>query len=189
MADGTDVPAGATGNLQLIIFAGLPGTGKSSLAEAAGRALGIPVFAKDWLEGVLVRCQLQPKTADGPSLGFASYELLTTLAERQLRLGQSVILDSVAGTQTIRAQWQDLAVRHSAVWRVIECICSDEPAHRARLNGRVRGIPGWHELTWADVESVAANYAPWHEPRLVMDAVQPLSDNIAAVLRYLAPVP
>ena len=189
MADGTDIPAGAIGNLQLIVFAGLPGTGKSSLAEAAGRALAIPVFAKDWLEAVLVRCQLQPTTAAGPGLGFAGYELLTTLAERQLRLGQSVILDSVASTQTIRAQWQDLAARHGAAWRVIECICTDERAHRSRLNGRVRGIPDWHELTWADVESVAAYYAPWHEPRLVLDAAQPLSDNAAAVLRYLAQAP
>jgi hypothetical protein len=34
----------------------------------------------------------------GPPLGSADYQLLTTLAERQLQLGQSVILDSVAGT-------------------------------------------------------------------------------------------
>ena len=175
--------------MQMIVIAGLPGTGKSSLAEAAGRQLSIPVFAKDWLEGVLVRCELRPKAENVPGLGFAGYELLTTLADRQLRLGQSVILDSVAGPQTIRAQWQNLAARYGAIWRVIECICSDEPAHRARISGRVRGIPGWHELTWADVESVAAHYAPWREPRLVLDAVQPLSDNVAAVLRYLGRMP
>jgi hypothetical protein len=36
--------------VQLIIFTGLPGSGKSSIAEAAARELGLPVFAKDWLE-------------------------------------------------------------------------------------------------------------------------------------------
>ena len=35
---------------QLISFTGLPGAGKSSLAEAVARELGHPVFAKDWLE-------------------------------------------------------------------------------------------------------------------------------------------
>ncbi len=171
--------------MQLIVFSGLPGTGKSSLAEAVGRQLSIPVFAKDWLEGVLVRCQLQPASTAAPTLGFAGYELLTTLAERQLRFGQSVILDSVASTPSIRAQWQGLAAQHGAGWRVIECLCSNEAEHRARLGGRVRGIPGWHELDWDDVQRVAANYAPWQEPRLVLDAVQPWADNLAAALRYL----
>ena len=175
--------------MQLIVFAGLPGTGKSSLAEAVGRQLSIPVFAKDWLEGVLVRCELRPKAENAPGLGFAGYELLTTLADRQLRLGQSVILDSVASTVAIRAQWQDLAARHSAAWRVIECLCSDEAEHRSRLDRRVRGIPGWHELDWGDVQRVAGYYAPWQEPRLVLDAVRPLADNNAAALRYLERMP
>jgi SpoVK/Ycf46/Vps4 family AAA+-type ATPase len=44
--------------LKLIIFSGLPGTGKSALAEAVGRELGIPVFAKDWLEATLLRSKV-----------------------------------------------------------------------------------------------------------------------------------
>jgi predicted kinase len=170
--------------MHFIIFAGLPGAGKSSIAEAVARELHIPVFAKDWLEATLIRCQLQP-IEHGPPLGSAGYELLTTLAERQLQLGQSVILDSVASTISIRAEWRTLAQTYQAEWRVIECICSDEAAHRARLNVRQRGIPGWHELDWSDVQCVKANYAPWDEERLILDAVNPLEDNIAAALRYL----
>src|SRR5574339_521908 len=114
--------------MQLIIFTGLPGAGKSSIAEAVARELSIPVFAKDWLEATLIRCQLQP-IENGPPLGSAGYQLLTTLAERQLQLGQSVILDSVASTLSIRAEWRALAQNHRAEWRVIECVCSDEAAH------------------------------------------------------------
>jgi len=43
--------------LQLIVFTGLPGVGKSSPAEAVARQLGIPVFAKDGLEATLIRCE------------------------------------------------------------------------------------------------------------------------------------
>lgn len=171
--------------MQLIVFTGLPGTGKSSLAEAVGRALGIPVFAKDWLEAALVRSHLQPGGADQPNLGYASYELLTTLADRQLALGQSAILDSVASTEAIRASWRDLAARHQAAWRVIECQCSDVAVHQARLSGRQRGIPGWPELDWAEVVRVANYYVPWQEARLVVDAQQPWAENFAATLRYL----
>jgi predicted kinase len=170
--------------MHFIVFAGLPGAGKSSIAEAVARKLSIPVFAKDWLEATLIRCKLQP--ADGaPPLGSAGYELLTTLAERQLQLEQSVILDSVASTLSIRAEWRALAQTYRAEWRVIECICSDEAAHRGRLNMRQRGIPGWHELTWSEVERVKAYYAPWNEERLILDAAYPLEENIAAALRYV----
>lgn len=135
-----------TKNKKLIVFSGLPGTGKSALAEAIGRELGIPVFAKDWLEGVLLRSNVVPAETE-KQLGSVGYDLLTVLAERQLRLEQSVILDSVASTISIRNIWRDLAQRYKADWRVIECICSDSAVHRERLEKRQRGIPGWHELT------------------------------------------
>jgi len=169
--------------MQCIIFTGLPGTGKSSIAEAVARELNIPVFAKDWLEATLIRCELSPSASR--SLGSAGYELLTTLAERQLRLGQSVILDSVASTITIRAEWRALAQTYQAEWRVIECICSDEAAQRERMKVRQRHIPGWHELDWSEVKRVRAYYAPWDEKRLILDAGNLLEENIAAALRYL----
>ncbi|MCG8348979.1 MAG: adenylyl-sulfate kinase [Chloroflexales bacterium] len=40
-----------------IVFTGLPGAGKSRVAEALERALNIPVFAKDWLEAAIRRCE------------------------------------------------------------------------------------------------------------------------------------
>jgi predicted kinase len=170
--------------MQFIVFTGLPGTGKTSIAEAVARELGIPVFAKDWLEATLIRCELQ-QAEGGPPLGSAGYQLLTTLAERQLQLGQSVILDSVASTLSIRSTWRTLAQTYQAEWRVIECICSDEAAQRDRMNVRQRGIPSWHELDWSEVERVKAYYAPWDEECLILDAVKPLTENIAAALRYL----
>ena len=169
--------------MKVMIFSGLPGTGKSTIAEMLGRELSIPVFAKDWLEATLLRSGLTPTLEDKP-LGFAGYELLSILAERQLMLNQSVILDSVAGTQSIRAQWHRLADQYEAEWRVIECVCSDENLHRSRLNDRRRGIPGWHELQWADVEKAKQMYQPWKEERLVLDMVHALDENILKARVY-----
>jgi len=169
--------------VKLIIFSGLPGTGKSALAEAVGRELGIPVFAKDWLEAVLLRSKLVPAEAE-KQLGSIGYDLLTTLAERQLSLGQSVILDSVASTESIRNIWWDLRKKYNADWRVIECICSDVSVHREHLEQRRRNIPGWHELQWSDVEFVRTYYAPWNEERLILDSVNSVDQNILAALNY-----
>ncbi len=169
--------------MKLIIFSGLPGTGKSTLAEMLGRELLIPVFAKDWLEATLVHSGLISTVEDQP-LGFAGYELLSVLAERQLMLNQSVILDSVASASSIRNRWQQLAHQYQADWKVIECICSDEAVHRARLNHRQRNIPGWHELTWADVEKVQSYYPPWEGEHLKLDMINPLAENLSRALEY-----
>jgi len=170
--------------MKMVVFSGLPGTGKSALAESVGRELGIPVFAKDWLEATLLRCELVPANEKKP-LGSVGYQLLTTLAERQLMLGQSVVLDSVASTESIRSTWKQLSAKYDAEWLVVECICSDENIHRARLKTRQRHIPGWHELVWADVERVKAYYAPWNEPRLVVDCVDPVDKNLEIVLNWI----
>jgi predicted kinase len=162
--------------MKLIIFSGLPGTGKSTLAETMGRDLGIPVFAKDWLEAALLRNGLNPVVEGNPPRSVG-YELLTVLAERQLMLGQSVILDSVAGSQNIRSTWCRLSEQYAADWRVIECVCSDESVHRARLKDRRRDIPGWHELEWSEVERVRQYYLPWEEEHLILDMVQSLDEN------------
>jgi predicted kinase len=169
--------------MKMILFAGLPGTGKSTLAESVGRQIGIPVFAKDWLEGSLLQSSLKAMM-DDKRLGFAGYELLTVLAERQFMLNQSVILDSVTSTQAIRTKWYQLAKQYEAEWRVIECVCSDENLHRARLNSRQRGIPGWHELKWADVEKVKGYYPAWEEDHLVLDMVNPLGENVFKARAY-----
>jgi len=169
--------------MKMILFSGLPGTGKSTLAETIGKQMGIPVFAKDWLEASLLRSGLR-STMDDKLLGFAGYELLTVLAERQFMLNQSVILDSVASTQTIRTKWRQLANQYQAEWRVIECVCSDEDLHRARLSTRQRHIPGWHELEWADIEKVKGYYPPWEEEHLVLDMVEPLEENVLKARAY-----
>ena len=169
--------------MKLVIFSGLPGTGKSSLAEAVGRHFGIPVFAKDWLEASLLQSELKP-TSKEKSLGYAGYELLTVLAKRQLMLGQSVILDSVAATKTIRMEWRKLTKRYQAEWRVIECVCSDESIHHARLKVRKRGIPGWHELEWSEVEGVKNYYVPWRQDRLVLDMANPFGENFSKAKAY-----
>ena len=167
--------------MKLIVFSGLPGAGKSAVAESIAAKLGIPIFAKDWLEAPLLKSGLVSRE----QLGVIGYELLTTLARRQLTFSQSVILDSVASTASIRSIWQSLADEFGATRFVIECVCSDEAVHRQRLAERRRAISNWPELDWSEVERVRSYFEPWSEDRLVLDSLEPLSINLERAIAYV----
>jgi predicted kinase len=178
---GYPLPGPAAGT-QLIVFSGVPGSGKSTLADATGRALGVPVFAFDWLLGSLT-----------PFGGYhldeswdIGAELLTTLALRQLSLGQSAILDYPAEEPATRTRWRTLAQRAGSDFKVILCICSDAAAHRERVEGRTRDVAGWHNAgDWANVQRRLAAFPPWDGQVLTVDSTQAGDRNLAAVLDYL----
>jgi predicted kinase len=167
---------------RLVVFSGLPGTGKSTLADAVGRRLGIPVFATDWLLGALT--PFGGRHLD--RLLDVGAELLTTLAVRQLSLGQSAILDHPAEDLATRARWRSLARRAGAEFAAVVCVCSDPDAHRTRVEGRRRGIPGWHDASdWADITRRLATFPPWPADALTIDSARPHEANVAAVLDRL----
>ena len=166
----------------LVVVGGVPGTGKSLVAAHAARLLNATLLSKDVLEAALWRSGVDRSAGSG----WAAYEQLGSLAETQLRLGGNVVLDSVATNERIRAAWRALAAAHGARLIAIECVCSDERIHRLRIEKRDRGIPGWPELTWADVAAVRSRYEPWSDPeRLVLDSVRPVDENLAAVAAHL----
>jgi len=165
----------------LVIFTGVPGTGKTTLADHAAQWLRAPLFSKDELEVTLWRSGI----GRDANSGWAAYELLTTLAIAQLRHRQSAILDSVATLERIRSPWRALAAEFAVPLRIVETTCTDEAIHCSRLSLRQRGIPGWPELTWDEAMRIARNFEPWTDERLVLDAIEPLDRNLSALRAYL----
>jgi predicted kinase len=100
---------------------------------------------------------------------IASYEVAQALADEQLRLRLSVIVDAVNPAEAPRAAWRNLAAKHRISLKIIECVVSDETTHRQRIEGRSRSVPGNHVFTWAGFLQRRAEYEPWTDPRLVLD--------------------
>lgn len=167
--------------MKLVVFSGLPGTGKSSLAERLGRREGWPVFSVAWVIGALDENRL----ARADLRGDVAYDLLTMLARRQLILGQSAILDGMVGARAVRDRWAQLADEFLATFMVIETVCSDSDRHRARVESRDEQVPGWPDPDWSHVLAMRQRYEPWHCDRLVVDAVEPIETNFSHVLEYV----
>ena len=165
----------------LVVVSGLPGSGKSSVAEALGRRLSAPVLSVDPIEAAMWRCGIAPSF----ETGVAAYEVVAVLAEQQLRLGLNAIADSVSSLEIARDMWRQAARRAESSVEVIEVICSNVEAHRNRLAGRQRTIDGFPEPSWQDVLARRGEWEPWAEERLVLDSMQPLDDNVGLAIEYL----
>ncbi|MFF3601690.1 AAA family ATPase [Kitasatospora indigofera] len=165
----------------LIATAGLPGAGKSSIAEGLGRQLGAPVVSVDPIEAAMWRAGV----ARSQPTGLAAYVVAEAVADGVLALGQTVIVDAVNAVEEARAQWRSLASRRGVPVVFIEVVCSDPAVHCRRLEGRSREIDGFYEPTWEVVERRQEEFAPWVDDRLVLDSVIDLSQNIATALGFL----
>lgn len=165
------------------MLTGLPGTGKSTLADLLGRRTGSPAFAGDWLLGALAPHGIL-NGVDRPTLLAAYYDLLASLVTRQLLLGQSAVVDCVLDDAVLSA-WRTNVGKHDGRL-VVECVCSNEIVHRQRVEGRRRGIPGWHEVGWDHVERMRAEFRPVTDKHLTLDAVDPLDHNLRLLTAFVA---
>jgi predicted kinase len=163
----------------LILFAGLPGSGKTTLARMVARELRLPLLAKDRVQRVLRDRELAlENTGDG-------YHIILDQADEQLALGVSLILDAVFPLHHFRLVASDIADRHHARLAAIYCYCSDDRLWRERMEQRVQYVPDWKMATWADVVRVRSYYEPWGENALLIDSLNPPEDNFAAVIRHI----
>ncbi|MER5479331.1 AAA family ATPase [Streptomyces sp. NPDC002734] len=166
----------------LIVMAGLPAAGKSAVAEGLGRELPAAVVSVDPVEAAMWRAGVDR----GQPTGLAAYLVAEAVADGLLALGQSAIIDAVNAAEEARRQWRVLAGRHQVPVAFVEVVCPDPEEHRRRLEGRNRGIAGFEEPTWAAVQRRRAEFAPWTDRRLVLDATADHTANVAKARKYLA---
>jgi predicted kinase len=163
----------------LIVLSGLPGSGKTVLAEALSRALSTPIFAIDTIEVAIRRAGL-----DKTEASVAAYEVALALADEHLRLRHSVIVDAVNPAEAPRAAWRNLATKRRVSLKIIECVCSDETIQRQRIESGVGSIAGT-QLTWPRFLQRRAEYEAWTDPRLVLDTSRTSpAQLIAQALNY-----
>lgn len=162
----------------LIIFAGLPGVGKSEIARELARRLGAVHLRIDSIEQALRSSGLVSRMDD------SGYRVAYALAEDNLCLGRSVIADCVNPLSITRDAWLDVAKRSRVPALEVEIQCSDSKEHRRRVETRTSDIPGLILPTWDEV--VSRQYHPWIRPHLVLDtAIRTREENIATILQEL----
>jgi len=162
---------------QLIVFAGLPGSGKTSLARSVADRLAVTFLRIDTFESAVVST-LQP-FEDNP-VGYVAAEWV---AEDQLRSGRSVVVDAVNSVEIARQGWLGLAERTGAELSFVEVICGDPAEHRRRVESRTGDWPGHGVPTWNQVQG--QQWEPFRQPRTLIDNVGDPQQHIERILSVI----
>lgn len=158
----------------LIVFSGLPGTGKTTLARALAASLGAVYLRIDSIEQALRNSQ-----ATGTDIGSSGYAVANAIALDNLNGGHRVVVDCVNPVQESRAAWSTTAASAGSRLLNVQIVCSDKTRHRQRVESRVVDVPGLVPPTWQSVDQ--HDYEPWQPSPFTVDTAQ-LSPQAALAL-------
>jgi aminoglycoside phosphotransferase family enzyme/predicted kinase len=149
----------AAANPFAVAVAGLPGSGKSTVAAALGRALAMPVVSSDLTRKTVAG--LAPNER-GPAGMYSdasrdrTYGEVLGRAARVLEAGRGVILDATFSKRAWRARAAALARQLGAKFVLVER--NEEAAVRRERLARRRGQPSVSDATDVELDQIASRY-------------------------------
>ena len=166
-----------------VLFAGLPGTGKSTLARAIAERLGAPVLDKDRVRGALFPGALTDYTAQQDELCMrAMLEAAAYLTERE-RV-EYIFFDGRTFSQ--RLQIEDVllaAARAGARWRIVHVMCADVVAEE-RLARSDPNHPAQNRDA-ALYRRIKQQFEPITQAKLEVDTTSGIDAVLTVVEEYL----
>jgi 8-oxo-dGTP pyrophosphatase MutT (NUDIX family)/predicted kinase len=166
--------------LILVLFAGMPGTGKTTLAQTIGQMEGWPVIDKDSLKSPLLTVGINDELA-----GPASYTLMLELAHDLLvQQHFSVILDSPGRFPHVLERVKTLTEQVGADLKIIYCTANRE-LRKQRLLSRVARPSQWKADAGLSDEQEQQMFEHFPKDILVIDSSRPFDHCLAVALTYL----
>ncbi|MFO2465602.1 ATP-binding protein [Pseudomonas sp. 15FMM2] len=146
----------------LIVFSGLPGTGKTTIAQNLATQIGAVYLRIDTIEQAIRNAEVLAQ-----DVGRSGYRVANELARSNLRIGNRVVVDCVNPVAESRQAWRDIAASCGSSLLNIQVICSDQQEHRRRVENRQGDIAGLVPPTWQSV--LEHDYEAWDNAPLTLD--------------------
>jgi predicted kinase len=161
----------------VIVFGGLPGVGKTTLARDLAKRMRAVYLRIDTIEHAILGTGIEE-----PTMGPAGYAVACRLARDNLGAGLPVIADAVHALEIAREPWRALARAAGVPLLEIHVVCSDLAEHRRRVAERVASGSGHRVCRW---ETVAKRrFEPWERAH-ILDTAGLSPVPVAAVLDRL----
>lgn len=163
---------------RLVIFSGLPGTGKSTLAYKLARQLRWPLLCIDDVIGDV------PEDA-GIAFWDSRVDILLDLVNTQLELGLDVIVDSVFMNMD-RNHAQELARKHQVRFLPIYVFISDDKIWEQRVTTRYNELNHKDVASWERVQHQREHFREWEpDTALFIDSINSVNQNYYKILDFV----
>lgn len=164
-------------------MAGLPGAGKSTLAQALAAKTSGTVLDKDQIRNVLFRPgEIEYSSEQDDFCIRVALQTAAYLFGKQPK--RVVFLDGRPFSKKEQVDYAlNAAVEMQQTWRILECVCSEVTA-RQRLNAQA----GEHVAADRNYDLYLRIQAGWEEiapPKTVIDTDQPLESCVAISLQAI----
>lgn len=165
-------------------MAGLPGTGKSTIARELAARLSGTVLDKDLIRAALFAPRDIAYSAEQDDFVIGvMLEVARHIQGHDPR--RRIFID---GRPFARLYQLESVIAHAkeigAEWRILECVCSEESARK-----RLEKDSGEHPATNRTFElyqKLKAEFEPITVPKIVLDTDQPLESCLQAAIRAIA---
>jgi aminoglycoside phosphotransferase family enzyme/predicted kinase len=178
------------GRVRLVLIGGLPGTGKSTLAEALGEVLGWPVLRSDEIRkeqaGLDIRAHAPAAFEQGlysPAITEATYDVMLSQARQLLAGGFDVILDASFSSDHWRRRASEVASETSSELTELRCVLPTEVA-ADRLAARAAEGGDVSDAGPAIAAAMTAVFDPWPSA-VAVGMLPPVDDVVPSVLDRL----
>ena len=170
----------------LVVFAGAPGVGKSTLARALARELRAAYLDKDTIKDAALALARELKIENAMRFaGGLSYSLLVPLARDNLTLGTHVVIDSPAGHRAFQEAIEQMVRNVKVDFRLVECITTDENLLRERIERRAPELPEHRVRDWDGYQQARERLERISGQRLVVDTAEPVPVNLRKITNAL----
>ena len=160
----------------LVLVCGLPGTGKSTVAERVAELLPASLLRTD-----VVRKELFPDPTYASEESAAVYDELFSRATERLEDGEHVVLDATFRQRDLRERAAGVAAAAGADFRLVRVECA-ESVVRERIERRQREEDDESDADFAVYEQLKDEFEPIEgEDHVVVDNSGSLSETLDAV--------
>ena len=166
-----------------VLFAGLPGTGKSTLARALAERLGAAILDKDRVRSALFPGALTDYSIDQDQLCMrAMLEAAVYLTDRR-RVDYVFFDGRTFSTRTQIEEVLEAAGGRGARWRILHLVCADAVAEE-RLARHDPGHPAQNRDP-ALYRTIKQRFEPILQAKLEVDTTLGIDSCLGAIEAYL----